>query len=64
MDFWEREGDMLTTNWVHIDMVNIFLQMGIDIFARYHQYRQENTVELQRTRKPTRVSKAKSLPPS
>ena len=43
MDFWERDGDLLTTNWVHIDMVNIFLQMGIDIFARYHQYRQENS---------------------
>ncbi len=40
MDFWEREGDMLATNWVHIDMINVFQQMGVDIFARYHNWRQ------------------------
>ena len=42
MDFWERDRDMLTTNWVQIDMINVFQQMGVDIFARYHAWRQGN----------------------
>jgi len=32
MDFWEREDDLLARNWVHIDMIDVFMQMGVDIF--------------------------------
>jgi len=32
MDFWHREGDLLTENWVLIDMIDLFLQFGIDLF--------------------------------
>ncbi|MYD08421.1 MAG: ester cyclase [Chloroflexi bacterium] len=42
MDFWERSEDLLTTNWVHIDMINIFKQMGVDVFALYQAYREEH----------------------
>lgn len=42
MDFWERKDDLLITNWVHIDMIDIFMQMGIDVFERYRDYRKEN----------------------
>ena len=41
MDFWERSEDLLITNWVHIDMINIFKQMGVDVFALYQAYREE-----------------------
>ena len=34
MDFWEREDDYLVRNWVHIDMIDIFKQMGVDVFER------------------------------
>lgn len=34
MDFWEREDDYLIRNWVHIDMIDIFKQMGVDVFER------------------------------
>jgi predicted ester cyclase len=34
MDWWRREGDLLVENWVFIDMVDLFLQMGVDIFAQ------------------------------
>ena len=34
MDFWEREDDYLIRNWVHIDMIDIFKQMGVDVFKR------------------------------
>ena len=42
MDFWERKDDLLISNWVHIDMIDIFMQMGIDVFQRYRDYRQEH----------------------
>ena len=32
MDWWRREGDMLAENWVFIDLVDLFLQFGIDLF--------------------------------
>ena len=41
MDFWERKDDFLTSNWVHIDMIDVFMQMGIDVFERYRDYRNE-----------------------
>jgi hypothetical protein len=34
MDFWRREGDLLVENWVFIDMVDLFLQLGVDLFER------------------------------
>ena len=40
MDFWERSGDHLLTNWVHIDMIHVFKQMGVDVFERYHRFGQ------------------------
>ena len=44
MDFWERQGDYLITNWVHIDMINVFRQMGVDVFERYRRFRAEQGV--------------------
>jgi hypothetical protein len=34
MDFYHRRGDRLDENWVFIDMPHLFLQLGIDLFAR------------------------------
>jgi predicted ester cyclase len=31
MDFWRREGDLLTENWVFIDMVDLLAQFGVDL---------------------------------
>ena len=33
MDFWRREHDLLAENWVLIDMLDLFLQMGVDVLA-------------------------------
>ena len=45
MDFWERSEDLLITNWVHIDMINIFKQMGVDVFELYRAYREEQGLQ-------------------
>lgn len=34
MDFWRREGELLAENWVMIDIPDLLLQMGIDVFER------------------------------
>jgi predicted ester cyclase len=36
-DWWRREGDVLRENWVMIDLPNLLLQMGVDLFARLAQ---------------------------
>jgi predicted ester cyclase len=39
MDFWRRDGDQLIENWVMIDIPDLALQMGLDVFARMHALR-------------------------
>ena len=34
LDFWRREGDKFTENWVFVDMLHLFRQFGIDLLAR------------------------------
>lgn len=34
MDFWRREGNLLRENWVLIDTIEYFLQLGYDLFER------------------------------
>ena len=34
LDFWIRDGDKLTENWVFVDMVDLFSQIGKDLFTR------------------------------
>jgi predicted ester cyclase len=34
MDFWRRTGDHLSENWVLIDVPELLLQLGVDVFAR------------------------------
>jgi predicted ester cyclase len=36
-DWWRREGDLLVQNWVPIDLGDICMQMGVDLFERLHQ---------------------------
>ena len=34
MDFWRRDGDRFRENWVFIDIPELLLQMGFDLFAQ------------------------------
>jgi predicted ester cyclase len=36
-DWWRRKGDKLVQNWVFIDLPHLFLQMGVDLFARLRE---------------------------
>ncbi len=34
LDFWLRDGGQFTENWVFVDMIHLFDQIGVDLFAR------------------------------
>ena len=36
-DWWRREGDVFRENWVMIDIPELLLQMGVDVFARMRE---------------------------
>jgi hypothetical protein len=35
-DYWRREGDLLVENWVFVDIPDVLLQMGVDLFPGLH----------------------------
>ncbi len=35
-DWWRREGDLLVENWVFVDIPDVLLQMGVDLFPGQH----------------------------
>ena len=37
LDFWLRTDDQFTENWVFVDMIHLFAQMGVDLFARLQE---------------------------
>jgi predicted ester cyclase len=34
LDFWKLENDVYVENWVFVDMIHLFRQFGVDLFAR------------------------------
>lgn len=36
LDFWLRHKDKFTENWIFVDMIDLFAQMGQDLFTRLH----------------------------
>ena len=34
LDYWKREGERYIENWVFVDMIHLFRQMGVDLFER------------------------------
>jgi hypothetical protein len=37
LDFWRREGDVLRENWVLVDILSIYDQLGVDVFSRMRE---------------------------
>lgn len=38
IDFWLRTDQQLTENWVFVDMIKLFTQMGVDLFERMKEW--------------------------
>ena len=37
LDWWKREGEMLVENWVFVDMIHLFRQLGVDLMQRLEE---------------------------
>ena len=40
-DWYKREGNLLIQNWIPIDMIDLFRQMGVDLFERMQHQLEE-----------------------
>ena len=36
-DWYRRDGDSLAQNWVPIDLIDIFIQLGVNLFDRMNE---------------------------
>ena len=34
LDFWRVEGELIRENWVLVDLLDVYEQLGVDVFAR------------------------------
>jgi predicted ester cyclase len=37
LDFWRREGNLLRENWVLVDLLHVYDQLGVDVFSRMRE---------------------------
>ncbi|UWQ15115.1 ester cyclase [Aliiroseovarius sp. M344] len=38
LDFWRIEGDRIRENWVLVDLLDVYAQLGVDVFARLREF--------------------------
>ena len=38
LDFWRLEGGLIRENWVLVDLLDVYAQVGIDVFARLREF--------------------------
>jgi enoyl-[acyl-carrier-protein] reductase (NADH) len=38
LDFWRLEKGRIRENWVQIDVLNTFAQLGVDVLARMREF--------------------------
>lgn len=38
LDFWRLEGSLIRENWVLIDLLSVYMQLGVDVLARMREF--------------------------
>lgn len=38
LDFWRIDGDRIRENWVLVDLLDVYAQLGVDVFARLREF--------------------------
>jgi len=38
LDFWRCENGLIRENWVLVDILDVYRQIGLDVFARMREY--------------------------
>jgi len=45
LDFWRCEGNMIRENWVLIDILDVYSQIGVDVFARLKEFNKAKDIQ-------------------
>lgn len=43
LDFWRIEGELIRENWVLIDLLSVYDQLGVDVLARMREFNKART---------------------
>jgi hypothetical protein len=38
LDFWRCEDDLIRENWVLVDLLHVYRQIGVDVLARMREF--------------------------
>ena len=43
LDFWRLEGGLIRENWVLVDLLDAYRQLGVDVLARMREFNKART---------------------
>jgi hypothetical protein len=43
LDFWRCENGLVRENWVLVDLLSVYRQVGVDVFARLREFNKART---------------------
>jgi len=38
LDFWRVENGLIRENWVLVDLLHVYAQLGVDVFERMREF--------------------------
>ena len=42
LDFWRIENGLIRENWVMVDLLDVYNQIGVDVFSRLREFNKSN----------------------
>ncbi len=45
LDFWKIESGLIRENWVLVDLLDVYSQIGIDVFSRLREFNKARTIQ-------------------
>jgi predicted ester cyclase len=45
LDFWRMQGDLIRENWVLIDLLDLYRQVGVDVLARMREFNKARNID-------------------
>ena len=46
LDFWRTENQQIRENWVMVDILHMYSQLGVDVFARLREFNKSRSFHL------------------